>query len=72
MFGVAHVCAPESFSRFKDPLPYEESGERKLILLTVVLVSNLGADLAGINQILSTYMPQCSAETNDDKPGSGP
>lgn len=53
-----------TFPRLKDRMIYEEGGERKLILLTTVLLFNLRADLVGVSQILSTYMPHMSVEAN--------
>lgn len=53
-----------SFPRLKDRLTYEERGERKLILWCVVLMFNLRTRLVGLNQILSTFMPELGAEAN--------
>lgn len=54
-----------SFPRIKDRLVYEERGERKVILHTLVLLFNLRTRLVGINQILGTYMPHLSVEANE-------
>ncbi|ETL37782.1 hypothetical protein L916_10576, partial [Phytophthora nicotianae] len=43
-----------AFSRLKDRLKYEERGERKCILLSIVLLFNLRTRLVGLIQILST------------------
>lgn len=53
-----------SFPRMKDRFPYEERGERKLILYCTVLLFNLRTRKVGLNQILSSYMPQLSVEAN--------
>ena len=53
-----------TFPRLKDKFVYEENGERKVILLTAVLLFNLRTRLVGINQILSTFMPHLSVEAN--------
>ena len=53
-----------SFPRIKDRFVYEERGERKAVLLSMVLLYNLRSRLVGINQILHTYMPHLSVEAN--------
>ena len=53
-----------TFPRLKDRFINEENGERKVILLTAVLLFNLWTRLVGINQILSTVMPHLSVEAN--------
>ena len=53
-----------SFPRLKDRFIYEERGERKLMLWATVLMFNLRTRLVGLNQILSTYMPNFSIEAN--------
>jgi DDE superfamily endonuclease len=45
-----------SFPRLKERLAYEEQGERKLILTSIVLLYNYRASTIGMNQIRSTYM----------------
>jgi DDE superfamily endonuclease len=47
-----------SFPRLKERLAYEEQGERKLILTSIVLLYNFRASTVGYNQIKSTYMQQ--------------
>ena len=47
-----------SFPRLKDRLPYEEVGERRVILRLIVLLYNFRASTVGFNQIQTTYMPQ--------------
>ena len=44
------------FPRLKDPLPYEEFGERKVILNLQVLLYNYQTSTIGINQILNSFM----------------
>jgi hypothetical protein len=46
-----------SFPRIKDTLPYEEQGERRIILACLLLLYNCRARLVGINQITNVYMP---------------
>ena len=53
-----------SFPRLRDRFQYEENGERKAMLLTIVLLYNLRVNKVGINQILNTYMPVLSKDTN--------
>lgn len=55
---------PGSFPCLKDWFIYEERGGKKLMLWSAVLLFNLRARLVGLNQILSTYMPNFGAETN--------
>ena len=47
-----------SFPRLKDRLPYEEVGERRVILRLIALLYNFRASTVGFNQIQTTYMPQ--------------
>jgi hypothetical protein len=44
-----------SFPQLKDTLLYEEYGERKIILTSLLLLFNLCARLVGINQISNVY-----------------
>lgn len=53
-----------SFPRLKDRMIYEERGERKLILVSMVRLFNIRARLVGINQIQSVYMPHLEREAN--------
>ena len=53
-----------TFPRLKYRFVYKENGERKVILLTAVLLFNLRTRLVEINQILSTFMPHLSVEAN--------
>ena len=46
-----------SFPRLKDTLPYEEYGERKRIMTSLLLLFNLRARLVGINQIRNVWTP---------------
>jgi hypothetical protein len=54
-----------SFPRLKDRFIYEEYGERKIILKTMLLLYNLRARKVGINQIKNTYMPALEANANE-------
>lgn len=53
-----------TFPRMKDRFIYEEHGERKLMILTTILLFNFRARVVGINQILNTYMPHIGVEAN--------
>lgn len=46
-----------ALQRMKDALDLETRGKRNQILLCAVHLFNLCTSLAGVNQILSTYMP---------------
>lgn len=46
-----------SFPRLKDRLRFEKAEERKVILYVIILLYNIRSRLVGINQILSTFMP---------------
>ena len=46
-----------SFPRLKDTLQFEEYGERKVIVSSLLLLLNLQARLVGMNQIRSVYYP---------------
>lgn len=52
----------ETFPRLKDRFVYEARGERKVMILSTVLLLNLRTRLVGINQILNSYMPHLSVE----------
>ena len=53
-----------SFPRLKDRLPYEENGERRIMLTFVTLLYNFRARKVGMNQILNTHMPELSRDAN--------
>jgi hypothetical protein len=53
-----------SFPRLKDTLPYEENGERRMILTCLFLLYNCRARLVGINQIASVYLPYLETDAN--------
>ena len=53
-----------SFPRLKERFPYEERGERKIMLSVIILLYNFRSRHVGINQILHVYMPHLSAEAN--------
>jgi len=46
-----------SFPRLKARLKYEEHGERKCIIQSIILLYNFRARYCGINQIRTTFMP---------------
>ena len=44
------------FPRLKDPMLYEEFGERRVILNLMVLLYNYQTNMTGINEILNSFM----------------
>lgn len=52
------------FPRMKDCFLYEERRERTLMLWFTVLMFNIRTRPVGLNQILSTFMPNFSVESN--------
>lgn len=46
-----------SFPRFYDTIPYEENGERLLMLLSAVYLFNIRARHVGFNQIQTVFLP---------------
>lgn len=46
-----------SFPRLLDRIVYEERGERRLVLLSIVYLFNFRTSTVGLNQLLSVYMP---------------
>ena len=60
-----------SFPRLKARLRYEEHGERKCILQSIMLLYNFRARYCGINQIRTTFMPHldkdCQAVIANDE-----
>jgi len=63
-WGMRAVQA--SFPRLKDTLPYEEYGERKHIVTSMLLLFNLRARLVGISQIRNVYYPALQRDANQD------
>jgi hypothetical protein len=61
-WGMRGVQA--SFPRLKDTLPYEEYGERKVIMTSLLLLFNLRARLVGFNQIRTVYYPALAMDAN--------
>lgn len=61
-WGMRGVQA--SFPRLKDTLPYEEYGERKMIVTCLMLLYNCRARLVGINQIRNVYLPYLHQDAN--------
>ena len=53
-----------SFPWLKDTLPYEEFGERRMILTCLFLLYNCRAWLVGINQIHNVYLPFLAHDAN--------
>ena len=53
-----------SFLRNKDTSPYEEYGERKRIMTSLLLLFNLRAHLVGINQIRTVYISHLDVDAN--------
>lgn len=53
-----------SFPRLKDRLIFEVRGERRLILVSSVLLFNFRTSVVGLNQLLHVYMPHLSPEAN--------
>ena len=53
-----------AFPRIKGRFAYEGRGERKAVLMCMVLLYNLRSRLVGINQILHSYMLHLSVEGN--------
>ena len=53
-----------SFPQLHDRFRYEETRERKTMLLTIVLLYNFWANKVGMNQILNTHMPALSKDAN--------
>ena len=53
-----------SFPRLKDPLIYEENGEHHIIFDFPFLLFNLRSHLAGMNQIISVYLPSLDIDAN--------
>ena len=51
-----------AFPRSKDRMVHEENVERRLILLSYVLLFNFRTSLVGLNQLLHTYAPHLSPE----------
>ena len=54
-----------SFPRLKDPLMYEERGERKVILQMMVLLYNFRASTVGQNEIQSSFMASLERDANE-------
>jgi hypothetical protein len=54
-----------SFPRLKDHFIYEENGERKLAIHSIVLLYNFRASTVGLNQIQSSFMPFLERSAND-------
>ena len=62
-----------SFPRLKDPLTFEELGEREVILKLMVLLYNCQMYQLGINQIMSSFYEKMGyfghTRINDDANG---
>jgi hypothetical protein len=55
-----------SFLQLKATLPYEEYGERKHILTSLLLLFNLQANLVGIRRIMNFYYPVLVCDANQE------
>ena len=53
------------FPRLKDRMIYEEMGKRSIILQLITRLNNIRANLVGINQIKSVFMPNLARSLND-------
>ena len=53
-----------SFPRINDWIPFEETGERRIILRMLVLHYNYQANKVGINQIKNTYIVRLNEDGN--------
>jgi len=53
-----------SFPRIKDTLRYEECGDRETVLELIIRLSNLRANLVGINQIKNTFIPSLDKDAD--------
>jgi DDE superfamily endonuclease len=51
-----------AFPRLKDPIKYEEKGERRSILQLVPLLYNYRLEVVGLNQIQNTYVAEWSKD----------
>ena len=47
-----------------DKIPYEEDGQRKITLHLMVLLYNFTTSKMGMNQILNTFLPRYSKDSN--------
>ena len=47
-----------------DKIPYEENGERKMVLQLMVLLCNFTTHKMGMNTILNSYLPAHSKDKN--------
>ena len=54
-----------SFPRLKDRIIYEERGERAVVLQMIARLNNIRANLVGITQIKSVFMPNLFTEPED-------
>lgn len=54
-----------SFPRFKYRFSFELRGDRRLTLISVILLFNFRTSLIGINQLLTAYIPELNSECTD-------
>ena len=54
-----------SFPRLKDRIPWEDRGERKLLLQLVIYLFNYRTESVGLNQITLVYNPSLVGAAND-------
>jgi len=54
-----------SFPRVKDRFPFDQRGERKVLMKMLILLYNLRARKVGINQIKNVYMSSLDQDVNE-------
>ena len=59
-----------SFPRLKDRIPWEEHGERKLLMQLVIYLYNFQTETVGLNLIASVYRKNLSTTANEVIPPS--
>ena len=53
------------FPRIRDPIKYEERGERKVILRLLIHLYNIQASQVGINQIMNSFLEKDNITFSD-------
>ena len=53
-----------SFPRLKDRIPFEQFGQRKIMMTMMILLYNLHTKKVGINQIRNVYMHSLNENVN--------
>jgi hypothetical protein len=54
-----------SFPRLKDTFVYEDTGERRILMMMVCLLYNLRAHTVGIDQIKNVFMKHLNEDANN-------